>query len=233
MNAQSVRSELESSLRRLGVERIDLYQVHWPPEDGTELEEYWATMLELQRSGLVRAVGLSNHDEEQLARAERVGHVDSLQPPFSMIHREAAAGLLQRCAAQRTGAIVYSPMQSGLLSGAMSQQRIESLPEDDWRRTHEDFTGANMKRNLALARALEPVAARHGVEPGAVAIAWTLRWPGVTAAIVGARSADQVDGWLPAASLALDDEDMRELAAAISETGAGDGPSSPGEASHE
>jgi aryl-alcohol dehydrogenase-like predicted oxidoreductase len=229
MGASSVRAELESSLRRLGVEQIDLYQVHWPPDDGTALEEYWETMLELKRSGLVRAIGLSNHDEQQLARAESLGHVDSLQPPFSMIHREAGAGLLQHCAAQRTGAIVYSPMQSGLLTGAMSEARIQSLPEDDWRRTHEDFTGTNGKRNLALADALLPIAERHGVVPGAVAIAWTLRWPEVTGAIVGARSPEQVDGWLPAASLVIEDNEIAELTAAIERTRAGSGPLGPGE----
>jgi aryl-alcohol dehydrogenase-like predicted oxidoreductase len=224
MAAASVRRELESSLRRLGLERIDLYQVHWPPEDGTPLEDYWETMLELKRSGLVRAIGLSNHDEQQLTRAESLGHVDSLQPPFSMIHRDAGAGLLQRCAAQRTGAIVYSPMQSGLLTGAMSEARIQSLPEDDWRRTHEDFTGESGRRNLALADALQPIAERHAVAPGAVAIAWTLCWPGLTGAIVGARSPAQVDGWLPAASLALEDEDIAELATMIERTRAGSGP---------
>jgi aryl-alcohol dehydrogenase-like predicted oxidoreductase len=224
MAARSVRREVEDSLRRLQVERIDLYQVHWPPEDGTPLEDYWATMLELRSEGKVRAVGLSNHGVKQLEAAERIGHVESLQPPFSLIHREEAADAIPWCAANGTGVIVYSPMQSGLLTGAMTAERVAAMPADDWRRSHEDFTGDNLRRNLALAAALEPVADRHGVSPGAVAVAWTLAWPGVTGAIVGARSPDQVDGWLPAATLALTDDDLADLAAAVTGTGAGSGP---------
>jgi aryl-alcohol dehydrogenase-like predicted oxidoreductase len=225
MASDSVRRELESSLKRLKVEHIDLYQVHWPPEDGTDIDEYWATMIELKQSGLVGAVGLSNHNLSQLASAEAVGHVDSLQPPLSMIHREAAGGLIQRCAEQSTGVLIYSPMQSGLLTGSMSAERVASLAQDDWRQSHEDFTGENLRRNLELADALEPLAERHGVQRGAIAVAWALQWPGVTGAIVGARSPTQVDGWLPGASLTLDDEDLEELALAIERTGAGEGPS--------
>jgi aryl-alcohol dehydrogenase-like predicted oxidoreductase len=220
----SVRREVEDSLRRLQVERIDLYQVHWPPEDGTPLEDYWQTMVELRDEGKVRAVGLSNHDVKQLEAAEAIGHVDSLQPPYSMIHREAAADVIPWCAEHGTGVIVYSPMQSGLLTGAMSAERVSRLPVDDWRHSHEDFTGDNLKRNLALAEALRPVADRHGVTVGAVAVAWTLAQPGVTGAIVGARRADQVEGWLPAASLELSEEDLAELSTAIRSTGAGEGP---------
>ena len=227
MARESVRREVEDSLRRLQVERIDLYQVHWPPEDGTALEDYWATMVELQQEGKVRAIGMSNHDVKQLEVAESVGHVGSLQPPFSMIHRDAAADLIPWCADNRTGVIVYSPMQSGLLTGAMTAERVAAMPDDDWRRSHEDFTGDNLTRNLELAAALEPVAARHGVSPGAVAVAWTLVWPGVTAAIVGARRPDQVDGWLPAASLQLTEDDLGELTDAVKRTGAGSGPVAP------
>jgi aryl-alcohol dehydrogenase-like predicted oxidoreductase len=230
MAAESVRREVEDSLRRLQIERIDLYQVHWPPEDGTPLEDYWATMVELQKEGKVRAIGLSNHDVKQLEVADAIGHVGSLQPPFSMIHREAAADVIPWCADNGTGVIVYSPMQSGLLTGAMSTERVASMPDDDWRRTHDDFTGDNLTRNLALADALRPVAERRGVTPSAIAVAWTLIWPGVTAAIVGARRPDQVDGWIPAASLALTDEDLEELSAAISSTGAGAGPIAPPQA---
>jgi aryl-alcohol dehydrogenase-like predicted oxidoreductase len=227
MAAASVREELQASLQRLGVERIDLYQVHWPPEDGTPLEEYWATMVELREEGLVRAIGLSNHDVEQLRRAESGGHVDSMQPPFSMIHREAAE-LIARCAEQDTGVLVYSPMQSGLLTGRMSLERARALPADDWRSGHEDFTGENLSRNLRLAASLEPIAGRLGVETGALAVAWALSWPGVSAAIVGARRPEQVAGWLPGASLELDGETGEELAAAIVESGAGEGPVRPG-----
>ena len=220
-----IRSDVEDSLRRLGVERIDLYQMHWPAEDGTPLEEYWQALLNLKAEGKIRAAGLSNHDVGQLAVADKLGHVDSLQPPFSAIHRSAAAEI-GWCADHDTGVIVYSPMQSGLLTGAFTRKRVERLPEDDWRRRHPDFT-AKLEANLALADALLPVAERHGVPMAAVAVAWTLAWPGVTAAIVGARRPDQIDGWLPAASLELTAQDLEEIAAAIERTGAGEGPVLP------
>lgn len=225
--AASIRREVEDSLRRLGVERIDLYQVHWPPHDGTPLEEYWATLLDLKREGKVRAVGLSNHDAKELEAAEAIGHVDTLQPPFSLINREAAADLLPWCAEHGTAAIVYSPMQCGLLSGAMTEARVAGMPVDDWRCRHEDFT-TGLAANLALAAALEPVAQRHGVEVGAVAVAWAIAWPGVTGAIVGACTPAQVDGWLPAATLELPADDLDQLLEAIEWTGAGRGPLRPG-----
>ena len=228
MAEASVRREVQDSLRRLGVERIDLYQVHWPPTDGTPLGDYWATMLALRDEGLVRAVGMSNHDCDQLTAAEAVGHVDSLQPPFSPINRAAAADVIPWCAEHGTGVIVYSPMQSGLLTGAMTEERVRSLPEDDWRCRDAEFTGDALRRNLALADALRPVADRHGVPVAAVAVAWTLAWDGVTGAIAGARRPDQIDGWLPAAELDLDEKDLDEIASAIEETGAGAGPSRPG-----
>jgi aryl-alcohol dehydrogenase-like predicted oxidoreductase len=221
----TIRGELEASLRRLGVEYIDLYQVHWPPEDGTPVEDYWPTMVELKNAGQARAIGLSNHDVAQLEQAEKVGHVDSLQPPLSMINRTQADAIAW-CARNRTGVIVYSPMHSGLLTGAFSRERAESLPEDDWRRHDPEFT-TNLDRNLALADALRPIARRHDVTQAAVAVAWTLAWPGVTGAIVGARNPSQVDGWLPAASLTLTQEDLDEIAAAIERTGAGQGPVRP------
>jgi aryl-alcohol dehydrogenase-like predicted oxidoreductase len=224
----SIRREVEDSLRRLGVERIDLYQVHWPPDDGTPLEVYWSTMQELKRAGKVRAVGLSNHDVGELARAEAVGHLDSLQPPFSLIHREAAGDLLPWCHRNDTGVIVYSPMQAGLLTGAMTAERIAALPADDWRSRDPDFTGEALRRNRELAEALRPVADRHSVPMAAVAVAWTLSWPGVTAAIVGARRPEQVRGWLPAAELDLAEDDLDELAEAVRRTGAGAGPVVPG-----
>jgi aryl-alcohol dehydrogenase-like predicted oxidoreductase len=225
--ASSIRRELDASLRRLGVEHIDLYQVHWPPEDGTGLEEYWATMAALVAEGKVGAIGLSNHDLAGLQRAEAVAHVDSVQPPFSLIHRSAAQDLLPWCASNGTGAIVYSPMQSGLLSGAMTPERVAALPADDWRASHEDFTGQALSRNLALTEALRPVAQRHGVQVGAVAVAWTLAWPGVTGAIVGARTPSQVEGWITAATLELSDDDLADIGAAVVRTGAGEGPAAP------
>ena len=224
---ESIRRECEASLRRLGVERIDLYQMHWPAEDGTPLEDYWGTLLELKREGKVRAVGLSNHSAEQLEAAERIGHVDTLQPPFSAIHRGAAARELRWCAAHETGVIVYSPMQSGLLTGAFTAERAARLERGDWRAKSRDFTGEGLRRNLALADALKPVAERHGTTAGAVAVAWTLAWPGVTGAIVGARSPEQVDGWLAAASLELTDADLDDIATAIERTRAGEGPARP------
>lgn len=231
--AASIRREVEGSLRRLGVERIDLYQMHWPaesadePADGTPLAEYWQTLLDLKREGKVRAVGLSNHDAKQLAEAEAIGHVDSLQPPFSAIDRAAAAVEIPWCAEHGTGVIGYSPMQSGLLTGAFSRERVAALPADDWRRTDGDFVGAALDRNLDLARRMGGVAHRRGLTLPAVAVAWTLSWPGVTGAIVGARRPDQVTGWLPAAELTLDADDLDEIAEAIERSGAGTGPTRP------
>ena len=223
----SLRREVEASLRRLRADRIDLYQLHWPPDDGTPLEAYWETFVRLRDEGKVRAIGLSNHDASALAAAERIGHVDSLQPPFSAIRRRAAERELPWCAAHDTGVIVYSPMQSGLLSGAFTTERAARLPADDWRSRSRDFTGDGLRRNLELAGALAPVAERHGTTVAAVAVAWTLAWPGVTGAIVGARSPGQVDGWLPAATLELTPGDLDEIAGAIRRTGAGSGPERP------
>ena len=225
INAASVRREAEASLRRLRTERIDLYQVHWPPADGTPVGEYWQVMAELKAEGKVAAIGLSNHSVAQLEEAEAIAHVDSLQPPFSAIHRGAAEEI-RWSAEHGTGVIVYSPMQSGLLTGAFSRERAKGLPDDDWRRSHPDFT-TGLDANLALADALKPVAERHGVPVPAVAVAWTLAWPGVTGAIVGARRPGQVDGWLPAAQLRLTDTDLGEIADAITRSGAGDGPAKP------
>lgn len=222
--AASLRREVEASLRRLGVERIDLYQMHWPAHDGTPLEEYWQTLLDLKRAGLVGAVGLSNHDATQLEIAERIGPVDTLQPPFSAIDRGAAAAELPWCQRHDTGVIVYSPMQSGLLSGGFSAARAAALPANDWRARSADFRDPALGRNLALAEALRPIAARHGTSVAAVAVAWVVGCPGVTAAIVGARSPAQVDGWLDAARLELTPADRAEIAAAIRATGAGSGP---------
>ncbi|HJS90478.1 MAG TPA: aldo/keto reductase [Steroidobacteraceae bacterium] len=222
----SLRRELDDSLRRLGVERIDLYQMHRPAQDGTPLEEYWQALLDFKKAGKVRAVGLSNHSVEQLDQAERIGHVQSLQPPFSAIRRRSAAEIAW-CLAHETGVIVYSPMQAGLLTGAFTPERARSLPKEDWRAQHPEFVGDALLRNLALAEALQPIAARHETTLSAVAVAWTLAWRAVTGAIVGARAASQVDGWMDAATLELTQEDLQEIAAAIERTGAGSGPSFP------
>jgi aryl-alcohol dehydrogenase-like predicted oxidoreductase len=222
----SIRREAEASLRRLGVERLDLLQMHWPAEDGSQVEDYWGALVELRAEGTIRAAGLSNHDVAALERAEAIGHVDVIQPPLSAIDRRAASDVIPWAHANGTGVIVYSPMQSGLLSGSFSAARAAALDAGDWRRTSPDF-GERLEANLALAAALEPVAARHEVSVGAVAIAWTLAWPGVSAAIVGARRPEQVDGWLPAARLELTGEDLGEIEAAILATGAGEGPIRP------
>jgi aryl-alcohol dehydrogenase-like predicted oxidoreductase len=221
-----LRQHVEDSLRRLGVETIDLFQLHWPAEDGTPIEEYWPVFVELRESGKVRAIGLSNHDVPRLERAEAIGHVDSLQPPFSAIYRDAAGDVIPWCEAHGTGVIVYSPMQSGLLTGTMTAERVAALPENDWRARHPDFH-ENLERNLAVADALAAVAARHGVPVPHAAIAWTLGFPGVTAAIVGARRPDQVAGWAQAGAVALTADDYAEVAAAIERTGAGSGPARP------
>lgn len=224
--AANLREQCHDSLRRLKVERIDLYQLHWPSDDVT-LEESWGTMLRLKEDGLVAHVGLSNHGVDQLDEAEAMGHVETLQPPFSAIRRGAAETVLPWCASHGTGVICYSPMQAGLLTGSFTRERAASLTEDDHRRTNPEFQGEALDANLALADALKPVAEKHGVGQGAVALAWCLAWPGLTGTIVGARSPAQVDGWITAASLELDDTDMATIAAAIEETGAGEGPSRP------
>ena len=223
-----LRAGLEASLRRLEVERIDLLQMHWPPgSDNTPLEVYWQTLLDMKKEGKVRAVGLSNHNVAQLEAAERLGHVDTLQPPFSAIHREVGDAELAWCAEHGTGVIVYSPMQAGLLTGTFTEARRAALPANDWRTLSPDFNGEDLRRNIALADALKPIALRHGVTQGAVAAAWTLTWPGVTAPIIGARRAAQVDGWLSVATLELTEADLQEIADAIASTGAGFGPSKP------
>jgi aryl-alcohol dehydrogenase-like predicted oxidoreductase len=223
----SIRREVEASLRRLGVERIDLYQFHWPDQTGTPVEESWGELMRLKEEGKVRAGGVSNFSVELLERAESVAHVDSLQPPFSLIKRRTGAAEIPWCAAHDTGVIVYSPMQSGLLTDRFSRQRMERMAEDDWRRQAPEFQEPDLSRNLALRDALEPIAERHGSSVAAVAVAWTLAWPGVTGAIVGARSPEQVDGWIGAATLELSPEDLDEVAAAVQQTGAGTGPARP------
>jgi aryl-alcohol dehydrogenase-like predicted oxidoreductase len=221
-----IRWELEASLRRLRMERVDLLQVHWPPLQGAQLDEFWQTMVDLRAEGKVRAVGVSNFDTGQLSAAEAIGHVDSLQPPLSLLRRDAATEI-SWCAGNGTGVVVYSPMESGLLSGTFSADRVAALPPTDWRATATEFTGAALLRNLALVEALRPVAARHGVSVAAVAVAWTLAWPGVTGAIVGARHPNQIADWLPAATVDLTGDDLDAIAAAIRSTGAGSGPVRP------
>jgi aryl-alcohol dehydrogenase-like predicted oxidoreductase len=223
----SIRAECEASLRRLGVERIDLYQFHWPDESGVAIEDSWAALGRLADEGKIRAAGVSNFSVELLERCEAVRHVESLQPPFSMIRRPAGDREIPWCAAHQTGVICYSPMQSGILTDAFDAERVARFAADDWRRRAPEFQAPNLERNLALRDALRPIARRHGVSVSGVAVAWTLTWPGLTGAIVGARSPEQVDGWIAGASLDLGPADLEEIAAAIARSGAGTGPVRP------
>lgn len=227
LHPDQIRAGAEASLRRLGIERIDLFQFHWPDATGVPVEDSWGEMARLVDEGKVRAPGVSNFDTALLERCEAVRHVDSLQPPFSPVDRAAGDELLPWCARHGTGVIVYSPMQSGLLTGAFSAERVANLPDDDWRKRDAEFQEPNLTRNLELVDTLESVAGRRGVPTPVVAISWTLRWPGVTGAIVGARSPRQVDGWIAAGATELPDGDMEEIAEAIRSSGAGRGPALP------
>jgi aryl-alcohol dehydrogenase-like predicted oxidoreductase len=210
LKRDSLRRECEGSLERLGVDAIDLYQIHWPiPDD--EVEEGWSTLAELKEEGLVRHIGASNFSVEQLGRAEAIAPVETLQPPYSLLDPEVEAEILPYCEEQGIGVIVYSPMSSGLLTGRMTRERIASLPDDDWRRQSARFREPELSRSLAVVERVEAVAERHGVSPGAVAVAWTLRNPAVHGAIVGFRRPDQVDPVVAAAELELSDDDVAEL----------------------
>jgi aryl-alcohol dehydrogenase-like predicted oxidoreductase len=205
-----IRREVEDSLRRLQVDVIDLYQIHWPKPD-EEVEEGWTAMAELQRQGKVRYIGASNFSVDQLKRALKIAPVTSLQPPYSMINRTAEAEILPFCLENNIGVINYSPMQSGLLTGAMTKERVAQFPKDDFRRNAKNFQEPLLSRNLALAGLLGEIGSRHGVAAGVVAIAWTLHNPAITAAIVGGRSAKQVDGTLPAATFRLTEPEYNEI----------------------
>jgi aryl-alcohol dehydrogenase-like predicted oxidoreductase len=220
----SIRKECEASLRRLGVERIDLYQFHWPDQTGTAVEDSWGEMSRLVDAGKVRLAGVSNFPVTLLERCEASRHVNSLQPPFSLIRREVAGAEIPWCRRNGTGVIAYSPMQAGLLTDHFTVEKAQSLHELDWRGRSDEFHPPKVKRNLALRDALRPVAQRHGATTAAVAIAWILAWPGMTGAIVGARNPDQVDGWITAAKLELDQADLQEIEQALQSTGAGAGP---------
>jgi aryl-alcohol dehydrogenase-like predicted oxidoreductase len=223
----SIRRECEASLRRLGIERIDLYQFHRPDELGVPVEESWRTMMQLQEEGKVRAIGVSNFDVSLLRKIEPIHHVDSLQPPFSLIRRDAATAEIPWCNSHQTGVIVYSPMQAGILTDSFSLERVSKMADDDWRRASPNFQTPRLEKNLTLRDALKPIALRHDTTVSAVAVAWTLAWSGVTGAIVGARSPSQIDGWIEAATLTLTAGDVDEIASAIETIGAGSGPTRP------
>jgi aryl-alcohol dehydrogenase-like predicted oxidoreductase len=210
--ADSIRQECEDSLRRLQLDVIDLYQIHWPPEDhGPSLEESWQEMARLQQQGKVRWIGVSNYDVPQLKRLEKIAPVTSLQPPYSMLRRKIEAEILPHCEQNHVGVIVYSPMLSGLLTGAMTKERAANLPADDWRRNNPEFREPKLTKNLELVERLRTVGKRYGRSPGEVAIAWTLRLPAVTGAIVGARNAKQAEGVMHAGELKLTPEDLAEI----------------------
>jgi len=218
----SIREECHRSLERLGIERIDLYQFHWPDfATGTGIEDSWAEMTRLQDEGKVRWLGLCNHPVDQVQRAEAMRHVDSIQPPFSLISRHARKELIPWCADQGTGVIVYSPLASGLLTGTYGRDATDNLPPDDWRRRSPMFTEPKLSQNLELVERLRPLAGRLGCSLAVLAIAWTLATPGVTGAIVGARRPEQIDGWIAAHDVVLTPEDIGEIERAIAATGAG------------
>lgn len=211
LKADSIRRECEASLRRLNVERIDLYQMHWPEPD-EDVEEGWTTMAKLKEEGKVRWIGVSNFNAAQMARAQAIAPITSLQPPYSILSREIEAEILPYCAAHGIGTLIYSPMKSGLLSGRMTRERIASMPADDFRQRTAQFKEPLLTRNLALVEIMRGIGAKHGgASPGEVAIAWGLKNPAVTSAIVGLRSADQLKGVIGAASIALSTEDVAEM----------------------
>ena len=212
LKAGSIRGEVEDSLRRLSVDVIDLYQIHWPPDpDSPELEEGWSTLADLKREGKVRWIGVSNLNVQQLRRAQVIAPVTSLQPRYSLVHREVEDEILPYCLSEGIGVIVYSPMASGLLTGAMTRERAAKLPGDDWRGRNPDFTEPNLSQNLALVERLRAVANRHNRAVGEVAIAWTLGNPAVTGAIVGARNAQQAEGVMRAGDLHLTEDDVSKI----------------------
>ncbi|HWC86727.1 MAG TPA: aldo/keto reductase [Solirubrobacteraceae bacterium] len=210
LERDSILREADASLQRLGVEAIDLYQIHWP-NPAADIEEGWAALAELKEQGLVRHIGVSNFDVEQLRRIGQIAPVETLQPQYSLIEREIERDVLPFAQEEGIGVIVYSPMGSGLLTGAMTRERIEGLPDDDWRKRDARFNEPQLSQNLELVERLRAVAERYGSTPGAVAVAWTLRHPAVDGAIVGFRRPDQVDPILSAANLELTDDDVAEI----------------------
>jgi aryl-alcohol dehydrogenase-like predicted oxidoreductase len=222
LSPASIREECEQSLRRLRIERIDLYQIHWPDlGTGTPVEESWQAMAALQDEGQVRWLGVCNFSLELLERIEAVRHVDSLQPSFSLLSRHPLEALIPRCRERGTGVLAYSPMASGLLTGSFGRDGVERLAPDDWRRRSPMFTEPKLSQNLALVERLGRVAERLGCSLPALALAWTLANPGVTAAIAGGRRPSQVDGWIEAADVALSEADLAEIEQAVEGTDAG------------
>jgi len=219
LTAKSLTQELDSSLRRLGVEVIDLYQIHWPnPEE--EIEEGWETLARFKQQGKIRWIGVSNFSVDQMKRAQAIAPITSLQPPYSMLRRAIEAEVLPFCQANNIGVINYSPMVSGLLTGAMTAERVAAFPADDWRRKAAEFNEPKLTRNLRLVELLRAIGSEHGVSAGVVAVAWTLHNPAITAAIVGGRSAAQVDGLAPALEFRLTDPEFQRIQQSFADNGA-------------
>ena len=214
LKRDSVKRECEESLRRLQVDVIDLYQIHWPRPD-EQIEEGWAALAELKDEGKVRHIGVSNFDAGQMGRANAVAPVETLQPPYNMLRRDIEDEVLPYASENDIGVIVYSPMASGLLTGKMTRERVENMPSDDWRRNNEQFNDPKLSQNLGLVEKLREIGERHDKSPAEVAIAWTLRHPAVSAAIVGGRRPDQVDGTVGAADFRLSEDEVEEVEAAL------------------
>ncbi len=213
LKRDSVRKECENSLRRLKVDVIDLYQIHWPEPD-EDVEEGWETMAKLKEEGKARWIGLSNFNAQQMERCRKIAPITSLQPPYSAISPEVEEQILPYCQQHGIGVISYSPMKSGLLTGKMTKERVANMPEDDFRRRAPAFQEPQLTRNLALAETMKSIGARHGRQAGEVAIAWVLRHPAVTAAIVGMRSAQQAEGVVGAMEFRLTKAEIAEIDAA-------------------
>ena len=211
LERDSIRREVEASLARLQVDAIDVYQVHWPDPD-EDVEEGWTTFAELKSEGLVRHIGVSNFDVAQLRRAQAIAPVETLQPPYSLLERAIEDEILPFCEQEGIGVVCYSPMASGLLSGAMTRERIAALPDNDWRKHDARFNEPELSRNLAIVARLQTVADRHGTTPGAIAVAWTLHHPAVHGSIVGFRRPDQVEPLLAAGTIELTDDDLATIA---------------------
>jgi aryl-alcohol dehydrogenase-like predicted oxidoreductase len=209
-NLKHIRREAEDSLRRLAVDAIDLYQVHWPKPD-EEVEEAWGVMADLQREGKVRWIGVSNFSVDQMERAVKIAPITSNQPPYSMLNRAVESAILPFCEQNSIGVINYAPMHSGLLTGAMSKQRVANFPSDDFRRNAKNYQEPLLSRNLAVADFLGKIGSRHGVSAGVVAIAWTVHHSAITAAIVGGRNAKQIEGVIPAATFRLSQDEFSEI----------------------
>ncbi|MBC1241370.1 aldo/keto reductase [Nostoc sp. 2RC] len=216
LKADSIQREVEASLRRLDVETIDLYQIHWPNPD-PEIEEGWTTLAKLKDEGKVRYIGVSNFNVQQLQRAQKIAPVTSLQPPYSLVKRDVEKEILPFCKENNIGVIVYSPMQSGLLTGKITPERVANFPDDDWRKNNTEFQEPRLSRNLKLVEVLRHIGEKHGRSPGEVAIAWTLNNPALTGAIVGARNPQQVEGIIGAGELRLNQQELDEIEAFIRE----------------